>query len=419
MIDKLRFFFLCLLCLNPLSNRLWANPEPSGPALMIVNEALLADSAMKVRTRVSTKTPWQRQQVIIRVEVEARDAFAGLAVSDPWNPPGFEVIPLPATRVASAMGKGKLLGIGWALLPLVAGEQQLELPRIHYRLSGAARYRYLPPPVTLTIKPLPPYVPPTMPVGKIEFSGSLTPAGYLPVDHLAYWTMNIRAEALTPRWLPPIRHQVDSSDVVQFLPETIHRAIKPDQQGIHGQIEIQFPFKPLRSGRLKLPELRLDYFDPETGRLVRRRYAPQRPIVYSRPVAGGMMVIVLLAIFWLGWRFYRGLQRVLQRQKIRREWLEGIAQAETPRILRHQLTQIPVTKNGSDNLSLQQWGVQWRQRYPVRDGFDQALQRLSQACYAQPAEYDFISLKSELRDIVQLPCCLWVRQFFQRAFFRR
>lgn len=312
---------------------------------------------------------WQREPTVLMVEVTSSDRFATLEASPP-RIDGVDVQAIPASNVASADGK-RLLRIGWTLFPHTPGTQQVTLPPIRYNLNGRDAMQWQAPPQTLAVKPLPPYLPPTTPVGKVTIESHIEPVGWLQPGHLAYWHIRLHSDAVTAAQFPPILKQVQAAQGVETFPATVG-------QGAQGEgmfrLDYRIPFKPQGNGRLDLPTLQWHWFDPASGRLEQVQYEPPRPWVLGwvwRSVAGLFSVLVLLASLLViarqgrqyGWQ-WRSKRRVLQA-------LQQGADVQTVAQARRQCAQ---AHGWPENLGNRQWLQRWQQRYGENTGLSAQMQ---------------------------------------------
>lgn len=115
---------------------------------------------------VTTTSPWQREELRVQLSLSAMADGARLAV-DPFNPDGFTVTALPARNTVLPDGRSDHR-YTWLLRPTRPGDHRLELPRLHYIRDGVPVRRFHFPLVDLAVRALPPYVTPTVPVGRVE-----------------------------------------------------------------------------------------------------------------------------------------------------------------------------------------------------------------------------------------------------------
>lgn len=239
---------------------------------------------LTVTLGISTTNPWVREQVLITMEVITPDRFASLAIEPP-KLPGFEVIPLAGERVRleTAEGERTRLRSGLALFALTPGPQRLRLPHVHYRLDGGTRRLFPLPEPELEVKPLPPYVPPTLPVSRVRIDSTLEGGGVRLPHELGFWQLRLEADAVPPGWLPPLQRSLVNNSHIRFLPPQSEHSAAANVEGVNARVVHRVPFSALGDGRLALPTLRVDYFDPATGRLERAVHQPLRPLVLGIP----------------------------------------------------------------------------------------------------------------------------------------
>lgn len=355
---------------------------------ILVSDGSISGAPIGVVTHLSTNSPWERQRVVLQLEVTTPDLFSALEAAAPLQAPDFDVEPLPREREQRGAGAEKraVLRLGWVLSPRTAGSHNIDLPAIRYNLSGRAERIYYFPTARLHVRPLPPYVPPTLPVGKVSVTSSLSSNDVLYPDTLTYWTVTVDGETVTPRGLPPILRQLESGDRLRFLAIDSQRTWQAETR--RSQVVHHIPFKPLASGRLALPELHLQYFDPDTGRLVRINHTPPRPWVLSltwRVVIGAVLALLASGLLVL---LFRVVRRALQHHRERNAALAAIRRAKDARQLRQALESVAHAEGFPPNLSLREWAAHWRARHRANPDFDHLVSRLSRACYGNPMNKD-------------------------------
>ncbi|MEJ2329555.1 MAG: hypothetical protein P8Z33_06765 [Gammaproteobacteria bacterium] len=352
------------------------------PVPVSVRKGMVKDKPIDFSTSLSPSNPWERQQVILWAEIVTPEPFARLTL-DPWQPQGFETVPLPFVREKE--GERYRIGIGWALFPLVAGEHRLEIPPVSYRVSGSTRRRYYFSDEPLEVKELPPYILPTTPVGRLMLSSRIDPSGILESGVLANWHLHLEGAELTPLRFPPIQRQIESSDNVEFLPENLIREINPDSTGVHGSVRMTYPFKPAGTGLLGLPSLRMDYFDPDTGRLETMTFRHEHTFVYHRGMLFLVLAVLLLAISQVVLRWSPSLLKRYRKSRARRALLSEMASVESPVELRNRLDELASIEGWGSNLTLRQWGRYWKAKSRAEnENLDLVLDELERACYASP-----------------------------------
>ncbi len=345
----------------------------------------------------SATTVWQRQMLRVTFSVTTPDEFAVLR-TDPARLPTMAVHRLPL-RQDTVMRNGhrrQRLRIGWAIHPLAPGTFRIELPPVAYRLGGGTERRWFLPRLALSVKPLPDYLPPTLPVGSLQVTSRLEPEGTLLTrDRLASWIIRLRSPDIPPAWFPAVLRGVRSDAAIRFFPASPARRMAADGQGLGSEVEYRVTFKPLADGRLPLPELRIACFDPQTGRLRIRHHTPPRPWVLS---GGWQALLELAGLAISGFLLHVTLRRLRQHQRRRRRVraaLVRIANAPTPQDLREALRLHARAMGWPENLTLTGWLRHWQARFRCEPALISGIQRLMQACYGQ-ASVDMQALRQEL-----------------------
>lgn len=321
-----------------------------------VSPALSQGEALAVTPAISTIRPWVREQVLVTLEVITPDTLASLAIEPP-ELPGFEVIPLNSERerIETAQGERTRLRSGLALFALTPGSHAISLPPLRYRLDGGTRKRLPLPAFELEVKPLPPYVPPTLPVGKVSIDSSLEPRGLLRTRQLGFWHIALRADAVPPHWLPPLQPLLGSNDDVRLSPPRREYSTAADSRGVHARLDYRVPFHPLSDGRVALPELALDYFDPQSGRLERVVHRPPRPLSLGLVARLLLAALLLAVLLWSVPRVWRRGKALWRCRRERRAALIALSHAEDVAALRAALRRYAAADGSPGNITLTHW----------------------------------------------------------------
>ena len=359
-----------------------AGDRRTTPVTIHVTPAQEAGHPLKVHVVFSSPQPWVRQQVRVVMEVTSADPFFGLEMHTP-DLRGFEVVAIPQQQRKETVAgvRYTVKTVGWLLYPLRDGTHKLELPPISYVRNGLAVRRFYPPSLTLKVKPLPPYVPPLLPVGKISARTSLTPSGTLRTGRLAYWSVDIAGADVPADWLPPVLSQISSGKDMQVFPAETTRRDQPDAAGVHGLVRHRIPLKPLASGQVPLPRLRLQYFDPDSGRIVTVVATPKRPVALSLPVTILLTLVSGGLLGWLARLIGRRAAGQWRRYRLRRQALIDLRNAADPDALRSALRLYARAEGWPSNLSLDDWLARWRRHYVLPDVLATALAQLGAASY--------------------------------------
>ena len=179
------------------------------------------------------------------------------------------------------------------------------------------------------------------------------------------------------------------------MPADSTRGTSPDRLGVNGQVVHRIPFKPTASGRVALPELRVQYFDPDTGKLMVVTHQAESRLAlgfaWRSVIAVAMAGLLLLA----GRALYRRAWRLARRRRIRQLALAQIACAPDVHAMRAALRLFADAEDWPHNLSLSGWARRWRDRYRSGEEFDRSMACLTRACYGRGAP-DLDTLRTAL-----------------------
>jgi hypothetical protein len=362
-----------------------------------INQSRGGDSPIEQHISVSSTQPWQRQQVRIEMEIITSDRFATLQAATP-EITGFEVFALPAgSETLQRDGKElNRLHIGWSLFPLSSGPYTLDLPPIEYRKSGRSTRIYYLPRQTIEVKALPPYIPPTMPVGRIELASSLEAGPWLEPQTLGFWHLTLTGNGVSPSWMPPVLHHLHSDKALRFLPAKSELTPTATRNGLQSRITHHIPFKPGTNGRVKLPTLHIQYFDPYSGKILATTYHP--PFAYSISMTWRALLIGLsgLAILLAGKILYSKLCQLVRRRRLRQAALAEIATASSAMNIRKALKLFSEAEGWPANMTLRDWARHWATRHRRSNDIDILIERLSLACYGKAPSVELDGLRRAL-----------------------
>jgi hypothetical protein len=165
------------------------------------------------------------------------------------------------------------------------------------------------------------------------------------------------------------------------------KTINPNINGSNGRVQHTIAIKSLSSGKLPLPTLHFQYFDPDKGRLVALDHQPDRPYVIStilRWLIGSSLVGLLT---WICIRIISLIRTHYHLRQQRQLALSRIEHAKSITELRLSLKLIADAEGWPTNLSLRDLEIYWNQTFQTEPAFSTLRDQLSTACYENPAGY--------------------------------
>ncbi len=333
------------------------------------------------KIELSTQTPYERQQMIFTVSITSQKPDARLSIKPEQIIESFDNTPLLFKRSKTQNGL-YLLKIGWALSAFNSGQTTIKLPPIEYRVSGVLRKKFYLPSTTINVKPLPRYLPPTIPIGKISVQSDEFIEGAIYANSLSYWNITVRGQTNNIYNLPPILRQIKSNDDILFLPENSSYNIIKKERSVNSEKKYSIPIKPLHSGFLTLPQIKLQYFNPENGRIETVIYNAKPILVLSVFWRGVIIIFIVLLLGYLSFNIKKILSKLSFSKLKRTQALHILGKNNTVNDIREALHLISEAEDWNKNITTKQWAIYWKTRYQVDFNFDILISNISLLLYS-------------------------------------
>jgi len=319
---------------------------------------------------------WQGQTFEIGVELALLHPSNQIAVEQ-VDLPGFDVQPLPREHVSAA--KGDSVRLHWRLTATKAGHLVLDLPAIEQR--GRGRWRFYLKRAAIVVRPLPDYLPPSVPVGRVALRTAVQRQ-----DGRTFWEVGVSNLGRLPESVYGMR---------SALADAAHRSA--EEVGV-GAVEYD-PLTGRSSQRYRIavpawslgwgrgPSIGLRYFDVDSGQLVTLQRS--LPAVWRLPapalyVLAGLGILLLVPI---GISLRRLGVRLLARLRLR----AALRDAGDVDALRRLLLA------AAHCATLSEWAAAWGGR-----SARELAEQLNAACFAGGDATSFEDLKRRALEVVTL-----------------
>jgi len=240
-----------------------------------------------------------------------------------------------------------------------------------------------------------------MPVGEVSISSELQVGSLLYPQTLSFWDIRIQGLDVSPNWIPRLLSQLRmsqqvSSNAVKFYNASSQYNTSARQDVFLSELVHHVPFKPVGSGRVNFPLLHTQYFDPDSGKIVRIEHRPADIIALSvtwRVVIASLLAILLM---WIGRTMYLKLKLLSQRSRLRRLAWQEMSQARSILELGQCLHGIAKAEAWPDNMTLQNWQLHWQRSFKSGDTLVTLMRQLSEACYRNDSSIEFVTFRAAL-----------------------
>lgn len=327
--------------------------------LFLVHGSVMAKEQLEVRLTQSAQKVWQRQQLLITLEVTTNDPFSRLEIGG-FNPQGFEVISYQQQRI-EAENKIRLTA-KWVLFSFIAGKQKLQLPRIRYRPNRGRIQTLETQQLSLQVMRLPLYVPPTMPVGIISLKNKWSNGMLVTTNNLLEWEIEVSGEGVAPASMPPLIRQIKNATQLQILPLQKSPAVNKTASGITNQHTYKIPFKALHNGSLNFPSVEVQYFDPVEGKLQKTSLSTPFVLSLNKWLVAVIGLFLLLFTAWLVIKLIKYLMTVFKKTAQQKDAMRKLSNATSYQQLRMGLNELSLLYGWGDNLPLSEFLKQYQQQ---------------------------------------------------------
>ncbi len=307
---------------------------------------------------------WTDQAIIISVDVALVEKRNNVVVND-FELDGFVVRSLKPQRLQ--LVTGDVIRLQWMLLTPRHGIYDIELPSIQQR--GRSRFRFYLPKIRLNVKPVPAYLPATVPVGNLRIQSELVEEK----NEAPLWLLKIENNGRLPGHVEGLQEFLDLKGIVS-TDVFIEQLIGEETAMVSRVYEMKIPQWNLFSSN----ELKLAYFNTITGRLetLQHRFPGHWNIPrYARIIS---VYIFVLVFFYVANRVDKLAQRV-------RSWLRfrsTIRQSSTG----NQLRKVLLKQSSSKNLT------RWSEFFPASLA-QQIAQDLNELCFNSESRLEIADVK--------------------------
>ncbi|WP_455210245.1 hypothetical protein, partial [Kaarinaea lacus] len=193
-------------------------------------------------------------------------------------------------------------------------------------------------------------------------------------------------------WMPPILQRVQSSGQIEYLPAKSRPSLQINTSGVQAQVFHEIPFKAQRIGAVNLPPLKVQYFDPDTGRIETIYHQIPSPTAWNIPIIAVITGLIVIFLLKIGkWSVRQHIRYTEQQSAI-----QTVSQAQSSQELVHGLRRYALAEGWPWNLTLSAFLSLWEQRYDVSAEFKASLQSLSRSLYGGVSDCSLIELQTSL-----------------------
>jgi len=333
-------------------------------------------------------TPWEREQVIIRAQIITSDKDIQLNTKNIQHE-GIKSYPLKHHTYPTIINGNKFYihSIGWSVYFLYQQNVNIKLPSIEYLKNSIPLFKFNTKDVKFSVKPLPIYIPPTTPVGRIKLKSTLI--GLPTHKILQPGTTNTIKYTLSGRgvpayWLPSIsQYFVQYYNQRQYIHTGTTSKNVVSESNVHGYKTINIAFTTNKNGTTTLEDIKLPYFDPESGKLKIYKHSHENTFVLNIYLQIILFIIIAFIVYSLLNITYKKISAYIRRCHLQRLCLTSIVNASTANDLRKALVYFSNAEKWQKNNSLNQWLNQYSQNYIASKKLTDTFFSINKSMYAK------------------------------------
>ena len=347
--------------------------------LSLQANARTRQSKPEVSLKQSAQHVWQRQQVLITLEVLTDDPFSRLEVEE-FQQKGFSIRAFPLKRVEAKTTTRLILK--WLVFPFMAGKQVLKLPEIVYRPNRGRKQKLSLEDIEIQVRKLPIYIPPTMAVGKIQLKSIWKNAWFINTQALTEWQIQVIGTNVAQQTMPPIKRQILSNKSLKIFPIQATSKVLQTESGIINQRTYKIPFKALENGKLNLPVVEVQYFEPESGKLQNTSITPPFVVALNQGLFWFLFLIAALISLFVFIKLLLLLINFSVKYYREKQAIKLLDKAKNYSQLRSAVIQLSVVEGWSDNLSLPKFLQVWEKKFGKAPRLEEKLEKLQRQYFS-------------------------------------
>ena len=352
------------------------------PALSNSNDIIKVD-VDKINT-----VPWVREQVIIRASIVTDDKNIVLERKN-FRKKGIDsyLIPQSTSIVQSNQQTKYKHTIGWSIFFLYKQNKILQLPEIEYLKDSIPKYKFNLSKVNISVKKLPIYISPIIPIGKISLKSQyLAQSSFLTKPNkTSIIQYQLIGSGVPAKWLPSIsqRYNLNNQLTIQYSHINTTLNNKVGTSGLNGQKTVDIAFTPLKNGPVPIENIYIQYFDPTLGMLKTLTYKPKTLISLNWFI----QIILLLAVIYILLLGLVKLTNIVKQKVISAKHLSLTrkllldASKSTDIVL--ALQQFSLAEGWPINLSLNQWMLRFNKKYVDTYCLNDSIRMLNHDLYSK------------------------------------
>ncbi len=226
----------------------------------------------------SSTSLYAHQQSVWRADVQVMDTAHKVTYEqrasaiNPTLTTYLKILPVD-TQASGSTSKTEILVASYEVKEWQTSAPQkvlLHPPVVVVKNRSNRRWYFFDKPSSVILKPLPSFLPLTVPVGTIEWQSEPTDQIQM-VGDLHYWTWRLQGKGLTQAYMNSVAYQlvaqIKHNPQIEWLSDSRETSMQLTREGMLSALTLRLPYRVTQPGLVTLPALQLRYFNPQSERL--------------------------------------------------------------------------------------------------------------------------------------------------------
>lgn len=369
-----------------------------------LNEVFIEYNPKNSLNNVTQHHLWQRQLLTVKLDVVTTHEFSYLK-TESRKFDHFK-IEYKLSKPVKLENKRFKKSINIYIWPLNEGIHKMVLPTIELFLSARSIQSIHVPEQTFIVKPLPEYLPPGFPVGKIKIDTAYTASSLLPfvltTNHLASYKIKISSNGLHPDFIPDYANYLTSRDITHLPVSDKKTNLTGSDSFLYSQ-ELSIPIVPKRTGIVSFDTIKISSFDPVDSKIVSYYLKSNHLISINTGIQIALLLVVLLFIYLVIYFLITVLSNLCYRRLIWKRLHQSNSADELSSALMLLTADYSITakqRNINHCLNLSSWALDW----PI-ENISSYIHDINQLKYSTDKGLSFTEIKSGLLTIMKKHDC--------------
>lgn len=282
--------------------------------------------------------------------------------------------------------------IGWNVFFLHKQDTLISLPELEYVINGVPKYKFHTNRINFSIKPLPIYISPIIPVGKIALTSSNLDDSpfFMKPSQTSIIQYELQGEGIPAKWLPSLsqRYNLNRQKDIQFshIKSTLENSIIDNQ--LTGIKRIDIAFTPLNNGFIPINTINLQYFDPELGLLKTITHNHKNNIALNAFLQVTLILLLLFVIFKVIILLAHIVRNRIITYKHISDCKESLRYSTCTNDITLALNHFSLAQCWPTNISINNWALRLESKYLLQENLDSIVNTINLNLYSNLQDRD-------------------------------